>query len=203
MKKLTLILLGIIIVGAVTIFASTLTHALVGTTEPELPVPKTLTTSLEAASSTLPVRVSIPSLGVDATIQRVGISRHGTMAVPTNYTDVGWYKYGTIPGHKGSAVMAGHLDNGFGLPGVFKNLSTLKNGDEVIVTEQNGEKLHFKVVDTGTIDSLSTDTQTIFKGDGQARLNLITCEGTWHPESKSYSERRVVYTVLDRIESAH
>lgn len=195
------IIVGIIIFGSVAIFATTLTHALIAPpTEQEIQVPQSKTVA-EVASSTKPARLIIPSIGVDANVQYVGISKHGTMAVPTNYTDVGWYRYGAVPGRAGSAVMAGHLDNGFGLAGVFKRLDELKIGDEIVVLDQSGKRMHFKVVNTGVLDSSTNDTEKVFGGDSStSRLNIITCEGTWQPEKKSYSERRIVYSVLDYVE---
>ena len=62
-----------------------------------------------------PLRLLIPKIKVNATIQHVSITKKGAMAVPTNYTDVGWYRLCTIPGHTGSAVIDGHVDNGFGI----------------------------------------------------------------------------------------
>lgn len=200
-SPLFFIIIGIIVFSSVAIFATTLTHALIAPpAEEEIAVPQNQIAVLDASSS-LPVRLIIPSIGVDANVQHVGISKHGTMAVPTNYTDAGWYRYGAVPGQAGSAVMAGHLDNGFGLAGVFKNLSELHVGDEVIVVDQSGQRLHFKVVNTGVLDSATNNTQQIFGGDQtSARLNIITCEGSWQPDKKSYSERRIVYTVFDHSE---
>jgi sortase A len=147
------------------------------------------------ASSTAPVRLFIPAIGVDAGVQNVGITRKGTMAVPTNYKDVGWYRYGPVPGKSGSAVMAGHLDNGFGLSAVFKRLADLKENDDVFITDVSGHQLHFRVIKTGMYD-YNASTKDIFASSSNARLNLITCEGTWNTNSKMYSNRRVVFTEL-------
>jgi LPXTG-site transpeptidase (sortase) family protein len=149
-----------------------------------------------AASSTYPVKLEIPSIGVSAAIQRVGISKHGTMAVPTNYTDVGWYRYGPFPGERGSAVMAGHLDNGFGLSAVFEHLANLNVGDDVYVLDAKNTRLHFKVTKTAAFDPATDSTQEIFTKNSPPRLNIITCEGTWNAEKKMYSNRLVVFTEL-------
>jgi LPXTG-site transpeptidase (sortase) family protein len=196
---LTFIILGAIILGSVAVFATTLTHALVSApAEEEIDIPELNTHGV--ASSSLPVRLSIPSLEVDVQVQHVGISKRGNMAVPTNYTDVGWYKYGALPGAKGSAVIAGHLDNGFGQPGVFKRLTELQVGDEVIVTDQEGNRLYFEVTHFGKLESTTENTEDVFADVGEARLNLVTCEGEWIPEIKSYAERRIVYTILQHVE---
>src|SRR5207244_3357402 len=120
----------------------------------------------------------------------------GNMAVPSNFTDVGWFKLGTIPGHVGSAVMDGHVDNAVALPGVFKHLATLKKGDDVYVMDKDGARLHFLVTDVQTYPYDEAPAQEIFARADKARLNLITCGGTWIQAKKSYDKRVVVYTEL-------
>jgi sortase A len=204
MKKVSgfiFIIIGLVLFLAVGVFATTLTHALVSPTdETEVSNTKQDEQYIKAATSTLPSRIQIPSIGVDAHVQHVGLSKHGTMAVPTNFTDVGWYKYGAIPGHTGTAVIDGHLDNGFGKDAVFKNLNALNNGDEIIIIDHSGKKLVFSVYQKDTFTPSTPDTSAIFANKGKPLLNLITCEGTWDPAKKSYDERRVIFAELIRVE---
>ena len=151
----------------------------------------------EAVSPTsTPVHISIPSIGVDTNVQKVGITYKGNMGVPNNYTDTGWYKYGTVPGEVGSAVIDGHVDNGFGTPAVFENLKNMKIGDSVFVTMDNGTVLHFVVVDIETYYYKSAPLQEIFNQTDAARLNLITCTGDWVSADQTDDHRIVVYTKL-------
>ena len=182
------------------VFGTTLTHALY---VPDNEVVATNTTDISPIASThtatpdeYPVRLQIPSLNIDANVQYVGITAHGSMAVPNNFTDVGWYKYGPTPGSTGSAVMAGHVDNALALPGVFKNLQDIQPGADVYVIQKNGDQLHFVVDDVETYDVADTPTGRIFGSDGTARLNLITCEGTWIQSEHQYDHRLVVFTHL-------
>lgn len=147
---------------------------------------------LEVASA--PVQLRIPSIGVNAQIQQVGITPSGAMGIPTSYDDVGWYKYGVTPGMLGSAVFAGHFDGKETPRAVFYDLSKLKEGDVVEVLDKDGNILKFKVVETKIYDYASS-TEEIFKGDlSKARLNLITCSGDWVKASKRYNKRIVVFT---------
>src|SRR5438309_658887 len=63
-----------------------------------------------AARPPLPVRLVIPAIQVDASVEQVGRTPDGAMDVPKESNDVGWYKLGFRPGEQGNAVMAGHLD---------------------------------------------------------------------------------------------
>src|SRR5579871_2731623 len=56
--------------------------------------------------------LTIPSINVNAPIVPVGFTVDGNMATPDRLSDVGWYEYGTPIGDAGSAVIAGHVDNG-------------------------------------------------------------------------------------------
>jgi sortase (surface protein transpeptidase) len=145
-----------------------------------------------------PSRLTIPSLGIDAKVQYVGVNAKGNMGVPSNFTDVAWYQDGTLPGQIGSAVIDGHVDNGLGLSGVFKHLADINVGDEVKVVTTEGKTLNFVVSDIKNYPFQSVPTDAVFNAvDGQ-RLNLITCEGAWVAGQKTYDHRLVVYTTLVR-----
>jgi LPXTG-site transpeptidase (sortase) family protein len=152
--------------------------------------------AVRPANDDYPVALSIAAIGVRADVQKVGITYAGNMAVPHNYVDVGWYKYGTVPGDTGSAVIAGHVDNGFGTPAVFKRLSELHQGDDIYVTMHGGRTLHFKVTDMQIYPYQDGPLEKIFNARDAVRLNLITCAGTWIPAAKTNDKRLVVYTTL-------
>jgi LPXTG-site transpeptidase (sortase) family protein len=199
MKKFSSIFILGITLAALAIFGITLKNAVIAAPEEkEISVSTSTTDVGYEVQSSYPARLIIPSIGVDAKVQRVGVSVHKTMAVPTNYTDVGWFRYGPIPGNSGSAVMAGHLDNGLSLPGVFKHLSDLKKGDEIIIKTEHADEVKFKVTATSTLDYDTEATQSIFTTSGKPMLHLITCEGTWNKEKKTYSNRLLVTAELER-----
>lgn len=143
-----------------------------------------------------PERIRIPRLGIDTAVQHVGVNATGNMAVPSNYTDTGWYKYGPAPGESGSAVIAGHVNNGLGLSGVFERLSELEAGDDIYVTRADGKEVHFVVAGKRSYPYDDAPTDVIFNPQGSVRLNLITCEGKWVKENKTYDQRLVVFTRL-------
>ncbi|HWO07387.1 MAG TPA: class F sortase [Candidatus Paceibacterota bacterium] len=143
-----------------------------------------------------PARLVIPAIGVDADVQHVGINEAGNMATPSNFEDVGWYKYGVAPGGRGSAVIAGHVDNSLGLPGVFKRLNELKSGDDIFVESASGERQHFVIVSTRSYPYDDVPVDVVFNPQGSARLNLITCEGRWLSENRTYDQRLVVFARL-------
>lgn len=151
-----------------------------------------------AEQISLPDHLLIPRLNIDADVQHLGITKKGNMAAPSNFTDVAWYKYGTVPGNVGSAVMAGHEDNAAGLDGVFKHLDDLALGDDVYVVDADGEKLHFRVTDKKVYPyNLSgTELNKVFNAKDKAHLNLITCTGEWVQALKTNDKRLVVFTEL-------
>ncbi len=158
--------------------------------------PFSSTTKAVSTPDSWPVRLSIPSLGVAANVQAVGVGKTGNMAVPTNYTDVAWYKGGTSPGHIGSAVFDGHVDNGFGLDGVFKHLGDIAIGAHILVTTKDGTTYTYGVDRTEAYPYDAVPTDTIFHSDDAAHLVIITCDGVWISGKKTYDHRLVVYATL-------
>ncbi|MDQ3076736.1 MAG: class F sortase [bacterium] len=197
-SKITTLIVGIITVVAIVICVRTFTHAALGPSlqDSEITVTSNEEPIVPSDSSAWPSSLRIPSLQVQAEVQHVGISKKGTMAVPTNYTDVGWYREGILPGHKGSAVFAGHYDNGFGNAGVFYKLKDLKPGDDIYVTLADTTELHFKVATTEQLPQDTTETREIFSAEGIPRIRLITCDGVWNSDLKTYSNRYIVTATL-------
>lgn len=137
----------------------------------------------------------IPSLKISTNIKPVGITKKGNIASPRSFADVGWYKYGPIPGQVGTAIIDGHVDNGLAFPGVFSNLKNIKIGDSVYVTTKDNASLHF-VVESIKIYDYDATTENIFTESDTPRLLLITCTGNWIPKLKTHNKRLVVTTVL-------
>lgn len=142
-----------------------------------------------------PIRLTIPSIGVDATIEGVGLTDGGELGVPIGPLNAGWYKAGPRPGELGNAVIDGH----FGLwkdgtATVFNNILNLQKGDKLYVSDKNGKPIVFVVSGFGIYDP-AQDSTSIFKaGDRKAHLNLITCNGIWIPSQKTYSNRLIVFS---------
>jgi len=148
--------------------------------------------SVNKTSSGLPVRLSIPAINVHANIQHLGITPQGEMEVPDNAVDVGWFESGSRPGEKGSAVIAGHLDGKNGESGVFTHLHKLKEGDKLYIEDDKGTSTTFIVRESRMYDPGYADD--VFTKNDNAHLNLVTCDGFWDANSKSYSKRLVVFT---------
>lgn len=160
--------------------------------------PKEQSKTLDAivtSAAARPVRLTIPSIGVDTNIEHVGTRPNGEMDVPKKWAHVGWFKEGYKPGAQGSAVIAGHYDTNFGLPAAFYRLGRLKTGDEVVVEMSDGNRMTFTVTASALYDTRSRE-ESVFGPDDKPRLNLITCNGVWNEVTRDYSKRLVVFTEL-------
>lgn len=139
--------------------------------------------------------LSIPSIGIHkAFVESVGISEKGAMEVPSEAYTVGWYNFGAIPGQKGSAVLAGHVNWLGGKDAVFTNLHQVKIGDLIEIENNFGRKNYFIV---RAIEEYPTDsnTESVFSSfDGKSYLNLITCSGVWNEKSGTHESRLVVFS---------
>jgi hypothetical protein len=141
-----------------------------------------------------PVRLGIPALGVDAEIVPVGVQPEGDMEVPEDVRTAGWYRFGPLPGARGSAMVIGHVDSRTQGPGIFFGLSRLQLGERIGVQLADGPTQYFVAVARRLIakDELPLD---LFSRDGPPRLTLVTCGGGFEESSRSYSHNVVVYAV--------
>ncbi len=144
----------------------------------------------------IPVRLQIPSVGVSAPVERVGLNTKGDMQAPSNFVDVGWYQNGSEPGASGSAVIDGHVNNALTEAGVFEHLAQVGVGDRIILSDASGQTRTFTVVSVKTYPVNAAPLEEIFSHEGPSQLALITCEGVWDAAEHQFSNRLVVFASL-------
>jgi LPXTG-site transpeptidase (sortase) family protein len=142
-----------------------------------------------------PKAIRIPTLGIQASIESVGKEPDGKMGNPKNTDNVGWYSLGPTAGERATVVMDGHYDSHTG-PAVFYKLAELSVGDEIAVTNVLGKEYRYEVYDIRSYPKDEFPIEEVFGNTGEARLNLITCEGVFSKQSKTYSHRTVVFAKL-------
>lgn len=146
----------------------------------------------------VPVRLKIPKINVDAAIEGMGVTAQGDMDSPDGPDNTGWYKLGPRPGEVGSAVIDGHFGWRENKPAVFDKLHTLAVGD-LIMVEDDAEGTHtFAITKLRTYGPNDDATEVFKSADNVSHLNLITCQGVWNKDLKSYSTRLVVFADLKR-----
>jgi hypothetical protein len=77
-------------------------------------------------------------------LTRLGLTRQGTLQVPSSPSAAGWYTGSPRPGEIGSAIIAGHIDSYRG-PGVFYRLRELRPGNQIYVRQADGRYAVFRV----------------------------------------------------------
>ncbi len=155
----------------------------------------TLTTP-PAYPGLIPYKIRIPAIAVDTFVERVGVTRTGTMDVPKNIWNTAWFGEGGYkPGQIGNAVIAGHLDAP-GSRAVFWDLDKLKPGDSIYLTDPAGNSLTFGVIELKTYGLSEAPLENIFGPASEAHLNLITCSGVYSRSAGLYNKRLIVYTRL-------
>jgi sortase (surface protein transpeptidase) len=142
-----------------------------------------------------PVRIRIPGIGIDSTLARLGLNADGTVEVPPDFRQAGWYTKGPSPGDLGPAVILGHLDSATG-PAVFARLSSLRSGDQVLITREDGSQLRFVVdrVLSVSVDAFPTDQ--VYGVTPDPALRLITCGGTYSLARGRYLSNVVAFAHL-------
>lgn len=144
------------------------------------------------AADVFPLKLEIPAISVNATIQSVGLKSNGSIGTPNNYTDAAWFNLSPEPGAVGTAIITGHLDTKLSPYAVFFNLDKLKPGDEIRIINSNGQEAQFKVTGSKIYNYLS-DPVELFEQTDKKRIALITCTGNWLENEKTYDQRLVVF----------
>ena len=148
-----------------------------------------------APAPALPVELTIPTIGVHASMVHLGLEPNGSLQVPSSIAVAGWYTGSPRPGAVGSSVIAGHVDSLSG-PGVFNRLGTLRPGDRVYVSRADGTMAVFSVTKIQTYEKDAFPTAEVYGPAPDPELRLITCGGTFDPATGHYLSNVVAYATL-------
>ncbi|MGW4694023.1 class F sortase [Kitasatospora cineracea] len=172
------------------------------------PPPQTTATAAAAAAAAptapgipgmpraTPVRLRIPSLGIDTALIPLVLGPDGALQPPPldQGGTAGWYAAGTSPGEQGTAILAGHVDTPAG-PAIFYPLSRLAPGATVTVERADGTTAAF------TVDRITNYPKTavpdqVYTPATRPELRLITCGGTFDRTRGGYQDNTIAYAHL-------
>ncbi len=174
-----------------------------GCSSDSTPAASTVTTTsavqtAPAISRSTPTAFTISSIGASGSLISLGLNADGTVQVPADYRQAGWYQQGPAPGEQGSAVILGHVDSYQG-EGIFFALKKVKPGDLIDVTRADGKIAHFKVTDVRMYQKSEFPDQLVYGSRGGATLQVVTCGGQFDQNAKSYLSNVVVFSSLDSV----
>ncbi|WP_447037286.1 class F sortase [Streptomyces sp. DSM 118878] len=146
-----------------------------------------------------PDRLRIPAIGVDTPLMGLGLTRQGSLDVPPPERKnlAGWYEAGTTPGERGTAVVAGHVDNKEG-PAVFYELGALRRGTTIEVERRDGSVAVFTVDANEVYDADAFPDDKVYGAASRPELRVITCGGGYSKET-GYQGNVVVFAHLTEI----
>jgi hypothetical protein len=161
------------------------------------PAPASPHARLRAAPA--PALVHIGSLGVSATVVKVGVLPDGGMEIPDDVRRVGWYATADrriSPGEAGMAVIAGHRDSRVQGEGALHGLDALERGDGIEVVHLDGNVSRWRVDRVLAAPRDALPTELLFRREGVPGLALVTCGGTFDRATGSYSHNTIVVASL-------
>ncbi|MHB8334566.1 MAG: class F sortase [Acidimicrobiales bacterium] len=148
-----------------------------------------------APARSVPMRLSVPNIGINIAVGRLGLDANGQVMVPATAHTVGWYVHGPTPGQIGSAVILGHVDSYLG-PGVFFYLRNLVAGDSIQVTLADGSVVSFRVNRVEQYSKSAFPDRLVYGSHGTRSLQLVTCGGTFDHATGSYESNIVVFSTF-------
>src|SRR4051812_28999710 len=198
-KALKIVLAAVLVLAG----AKLLSSGVSALTGPPAPAPGALFGSWSGVAAAplaraVPLRVKVPSVGIDAPLVRLGLDPDGAVAVPPMSvpSEAGWFTGNPTPGERGAAVIVGHVDTDWGRA-VFYPLGSVQPGALVVVDRADKKHAQFRVTSVEVVDKGRFPARRVYgTGDdsGTAQLRLITCGGAF--DGKHYADNVVVYAQL-------
>ncbi|MEY9870991.1 hypothetical protein ABH931_000445 [Streptacidiphilus sp. MAP12-33] len=133
-----------------------------------------------ALAPSVPDRIRIPAIKLDATLGTIGLQSDGTLETPPfdRPTQADWYRQGPTPGERGAAVIAGHMDTPQVPQAVFFRLKDLKKDQRIEITRDDGTTAVFSVDAVDTFKKDAFPSGKVYGPVNDAELRLITCGGS-------------------------
>jgi hypothetical protein len=156
-----------------------------------VPAPPTLS----APQAAPPIRIRIPTIGVDSSLARLDRNPDGTVQVPSDPGQAGWFQRGAAPGADGPAVILGHFDSAAG-PGIFYKLAQLRPGDPIRIQRADGSEVFFAVQRSATYSLDAFPSFEVYGATARPELRLITCGGAYSASRTQYLANTIVFASL-------
>ena len=143
-----------------------------------------------------PAVIRIPRLGVEASIIPLGLQDDGSIEIPEDPEQAGWWLGGPEPGETGPAVILGHVDSQEEGPAVFFDLRYMKAGDEIHIDRVDGSTVSYVVdfLESHNKDEFPTDA--VYGPTEEPTLRLVTCGGDFDFGVRTYEENVIVFASL-------
>jgi len=143
-----------------------------------------------------PAVIRIPRLEVEASIIPLGLQEDGSIEVPEDPDQAGWWLGGPEPGETGPAVILGHVDSQEEGPAVFFYLKYLDPGDEIHIDRVDGSTITYVVEATERHDKDEFPTDAVYGPTEQPTLRLVTCGGDFDFGVRTYEDNVIVFASL-------
>jgi len=157
------------------------------------PVPSA-TQAEQSWSRSLPARIRIPAIKVNAALMKLGLQADGSLQVPPTAYTAGWFTGAPQPGRIGPAVIAAHV-RWDGTAGAFAQLSKLRAGNRIVVIRADGSEVAFRVDHIERFQKNKFPTKLVYGNINYAGLRLITCDG-FDSSRRAYLANLVVFARL-------
>ncbi|MFF1902585.1 class F sortase [Kitasatospora sp. NPDC058218] len=143
-----------------------------------------------------PTRIRIPAVKLDAPVTGLGLDGDGRLQTPpaADRNLAGWYRGGAAPGQRGTAIIAGHVDNESG-PAVFYHLGALHRGDRIEIAREDGATAVYQLYAIEVHDRKDFPDDRVYRQAADAQLRVITCGGGYS-EEHGYQGNVVAYGFL-------
>lgn len=181
--------------------------------EPHADLPTTSTASPTPTRSCvegIPTRIRIPSLGVDAGFEQIGVDRTAEpdadgkypLGNPRDRTLAGWYSEGPRPGSGvGTILTNGHTYRNNSA--IFKEdfARRVAVGQTIQVTVDNGSTCSYAIERVWQEVNAERDyprivtEEHLYDFSGPERLFLTTCGGSWNAASQDYDEMSLLIAI--------
>ena len=142
-----------------------------------------------------PARLLIGSARLRAPVVPAGDSGDGQLALPEDPGTVGWW-VGSAPAgdHRGSTVLAGHVDSASAGLGALAVLRTLPVGTAVVLVDAFGTRHPYRLAARRSYPKAALPGD-VLHARHIPRLVLITCGGPFDQARHSYRDNLVIYAV--------
>ncbi|GAB3273096.1 hypothetical protein GCM10027449_10340 [Sinomonas notoginsengisoli] len=150
-----------------------------------------------ALPASVPVRVEVPSIAVDAPLTPLGKQANGEVQTPSGDpgSPGGWYQDSPTPGQTGSAVVLGHVNATNSDIGLFYRLHELTPGQTITVTRADHTAAVFTVDKVDVYHKATFPTIEVYRNADRPEVRLITCGG-YDRATREYLDNTVVYAHL-------